>query len=124
MRNATKLIRFVKNGSMLDDAPWTWGSTGGWCHDMPEFFQGMPSGVYDNIWEDLDDSPVTWHITEVPCVVVWGLLCASHVAHREQPSDSRVFGMLAARRPHRVPERMARRCGKCPIRSAVPHFPA
>ena len=25
----------------------------------------MPSGVYDNIWEDLDDSPVTWHITEV-----------------------------------------------------------
>jgi len=31
---------------------------------MPEFFQGMPSGVYDNIYDDLDDSPVTWHITE------------------------------------------------------------
>ena len=76
MRNATKLIRFVKNGSMLDDAPWTWGSTGGWCHDMPEFFQGMPSGVYDNIWDDLDDSPVTWHITEVSCVLVLGLFCA------------------------------------------------
>ena len=78
MRNATKLIRFVRNGSMLDDAPWTWGSTGGWCHDMPEFFQGMPSGVYDNIWEDLDDSPVTWHITEVtvPYVVVLFLMCA------------------------------------------------
>ena len=25
----------------------------------------MPSGVYDNIYEDLDDSPVSWHITEV-----------------------------------------------------------
>ena len=50
---------------MLDDAPWTWGSTGGWCADMPEFFQGMPSGVYDNIYDDLDDSPVSWHITEV-----------------------------------------------------------
>lgn len=32
---------------------------------MPEFFQGMPNGVYDNIYDDLDDSPVTWHITEV-----------------------------------------------------------
>ena len=64
MRNGLKLIRFVKNPTMLDDAPWEWGSTGGWCNDMPEFFQGMPSGVYDNIYEDLDDSPVTWHITE------------------------------------------------------------
>ena len=25
----------------------------------------MPGGVYDNIYDDLDDSPVTWHITEV-----------------------------------------------------------
>ena len=65
MKNGLKLIRFVKNPTMLDDAPWEWGSTGGWCNDMPEFFQGMPNGVYDNIWEDLDDSPVTWHITEV-----------------------------------------------------------
>jgi hypothetical protein len=40
------------------------GSTGGWCNDMPEFFQGMPNGVMDNIYDDLDDSPVTWHITE------------------------------------------------------------
>jgi len=29
----------------------------------------MPSGVYDNIWEDLDDSPVSWHITEVLIVL-------------------------------------------------------
>jgi hypothetical protein len=43
----------------------SWGSTGGWCNGMPDFFQGMPSGVYDNIYEDLDDSPVSWHITEV-----------------------------------------------------------
>ena len=76
MRNGTKLIRLVRNPTMLDDAPWTWGSTGGWCADMPEFFQGMPSGVYDNIWDDLDDSPVTWHITEVSCVLVLGLFCA------------------------------------------------
>ena len=65
MRSAGPLIRFIRHGQMLDDAPWEWGSTGGWCADMPEFFQGMPSGVYDNIWEDLDDSPVSWHITEV-----------------------------------------------------------
>ena len=63
MRNGLKLIKFAPS-TMLDDAPWTWGSTGGWCADMPDFFQGMPNGVYDNIYEDLDDSPVSWHITE------------------------------------------------------------
>jgi len=52
---------------MLDDAPWTWGSTGGWSSGMPEFFQDMPGGVMDNIYEDLDDSPVSWNITEVCC---------------------------------------------------------
>jgi hypothetical protein len=57
------MIRFLKHGSMLDDAPWTWQSS--WNADMPDFFQGMPNGVYDNIYEDLDDSPVSWHITEV-----------------------------------------------------------
>lgn len=41
----------------LDDAPWTWQSS--WNADMPDFFQGMPNGVYDNIYEDLDDSPVS-----------------------------------------------------------------
>lgn len=39
-----------------------------WNKDMPEFFQNMPGrgaeGVYANIYADLDDSPVTWHITE------------------------------------------------------------
>jgi len=55
------LVKILKMHS-LDDAPWTWGSTSN--SDMPDFFQGMPSGVYDNIYEDLDDSPVSWHITE------------------------------------------------------------
>ena len=79
MRAVGPLIRFVRHGQMLDDAPWEWGSTGGWCADMPEFFQGMPSGVYDNIWEDLDDSPVTWHITEVasPLTVSTPLTCVA-----------------------------------------------
>ena len=40
MRAVGPLIRFVRHGTMLDDAPWEWGSTGGWCADMPEFFQG------------------------------------------------------------------------------------
>ena len=39
MKNGLKLIRFVKNPTMLDDAPWEWGSTGGWCNGMPDFFQ-------------------------------------------------------------------------------------
>jgi hypothetical protein len=57
------------------------GSTGGWCNDMPEFFQGMPNGVYDNIYDDLDDSPVTWHITEVsfPCHALHSVLLFSRV---------------------------------------------
>eukprot|EP00960_Hanusia_phi_P067217 766574-Hanusia_phi.AAC.5 len=47
----------------LDLAPWTWKSS--WNKDMPSFFQNMPSGVYDNIYDDLDDSPVSYHTTEV-----------------------------------------------------------
>ena len=38
-----------------------------WNKDMPEFFD-VPGrgaeGVYYNVWQDLDDSPVVWHITE------------------------------------------------------------
>jgi hypothetical protein len=56
------MIRFLKHGSMLDDAPWTWQSS--WNADMPDFFQGMPNGVYDNIYDELDDSPVSYHTTE------------------------------------------------------------
>ena len=62
MRAAGPLLRFVKGGQMLDDAPWTW--TSAWNSDMPDFFQGMSNGVYDNVYDDLDDSPVTYHITE------------------------------------------------------------
>jgi len=60
---------------MLDDAPWTWGSTGGWSNGMPEFFQDMPGGVMDNIYDDLDDSPVSWHITEVLFSVAATIVC-------------------------------------------------
>jgi hypothetical protein len=55
----------------LDDAPWTWQSQ--WNKDMPDFFQGMPNGVYDNIYEDLDDSPVSFHITEVIVGVLYAV---------------------------------------------------
>ena len=61
-RAGTMLVKILRMHS-LDDAPWTWQSS--WNSDMPDFFQGMPNGVYDNIYEDLDDSPVSWHITEV-----------------------------------------------------------
>jgi len=47
----------------LDLAPWTWQSS--WNSDMPSFFQGMPNGVYDNIYDDLDTSTVSYHTTEV-----------------------------------------------------------
>ena len=33
------LIKTLKRGTMLDDAPWVWGQEGGWTKDMPEFFQ-------------------------------------------------------------------------------------
>eukprot|EP00277_Geminigera_cryophila_P013855 CAMPEP_0179437350 /NCGR_PEP_ID=MMETSP0799-20121207/21258_1 /TAXON_ID=46947 /ORGANISM="Geminigera cryophila, Strain CCMP2564" /LENGTH=75 /DNA_ID=CAMNT_0021218229 /DNA_START=14 /DNA_END=241 /DNA_ORIENTATION=- len=55
------LVKILKMHS-LEDAPWTWKSN--WNKGMPEFFQDMPSGVTDNIYEDLDDSPVTWKINE------------------------------------------------------------
>jgi len=37
MRNGLKLIRFARNTTMMDDAPWTWESN--WNSDMPDFFQ-------------------------------------------------------------------------------------
>ena len=33
------LVKILKRGTMLDDAPWVWGQEGGWTKDMPEFFQ-------------------------------------------------------------------------------------
>ena len=59
-----QMLVHILKPRMLDDAPWTWGSTGGWSAGMPAFFQNMPGGVYDNIYSDLDDSPVTYHITD------------------------------------------------------------
>ena len=60
-RAGTMLVKILPMRA-LDDAPWTWKS--GWNKDMPAFFKDMPNGVYDNIYDDLDDSPVTWSITE------------------------------------------------------------
>jgi len=44
-----------------------------WNKDMGEFFQDMPgrgtSGVYANIYDDLDTTPVAWHISEVANVL-------------------------------------------------------
>ena len=57
----TMLVKILKMNS-LELAPWTWQSS--WNSDMPDFFQGMSNGVYDNIYDDLDDSPVTYHTTE------------------------------------------------------------
>jgi hypothetical protein len=38
---------------------------------MDEFLKDIPgrgaSGVYANIYDDLDTTPVVWHITEVRC---------------------------------------------------------
>ena len=54
---------------MLDDAPWTWGYK--WTGDAYEdhdFFDAADiknHEVYYNVYDQLDDSPVTWHITEV-----------------------------------------------------------
>ena len=49
-----------------------------WNKDMGEFFQDMPgrgtSGVYANIYDDLDTTPVAWHISEVANVL---LVCHS-----------------------------------------------
>jgi len=72
------LVKVLRMHS-LDDAPWTWQSS--WNKDMPDFFQGMPNGVYDNIYSDLDDSPVTYHITEVPTFVPCFLTVAHNTLH-------------------------------------------
>ncbi len=71
MRNGLKLMKVARGTSLgaLEDAPWAW--KGAWRSDMDEFFQApeISKGVYDNVFDNqyysLDDSPVTWHITEV-----------------------------------------------------------
>eukprot|EP00293_Proteomonas_sulcata_P009458 CAMPEP_0184291670 /NCGR_PEP_ID=MMETSP1049-20130417/3617_1 /TAXON_ID=77928 /ORGANISM="Proteomonas sulcata, Strain CCMP704" /LENGTH=87 /DNA_ID=CAMNT_0026599175 /DNA_START=703 /DNA_END=966 /DNA_ORIENTATION=+ len=65
-----KLVRMMS----LDDAPWTWGAgiegkSTSWNSDMPEFFQqfsGQGSDVYFNIYDELDTSPISWHISPEP----------------------------------------------------------
>ena len=61
------MVNFVRRGTMLDDAPWTWGSTGGWSQGMPSFFgdvatatKGSEYPLMYNVWDDLDTDPHTW----------------------------------------------------------------
>ncbi len=54
--------------TLANDAPYTWQDA--WKSDMPPFFSApeIASGVYHNVFDNeyysLDDSPVSWHITE------------------------------------------------------------
>ena len=54
---------------MLDDAPWTWGyKWTGADYEDHDFFDAddiKNHEVFYNVFDQLDDSPVTWHITEV-----------------------------------------------------------
>jgi hypothetical protein len=60
--------KHIVRGTMLDDAPWTWG--GKWTTGMPQFFADVQedypgSDVYGNVWDQLDTTPAVWHITDV-----------------------------------------------------------
>jgi hypothetical protein len=61
------LIKFMKRGTILDDAPWEWGSTGGWSNGMPTFFATEAAATKNatdpltyNVFDDLDTNPVTY----------------------------------------------------------------
>mmetsp|Transcript_46272 Transcript_46272/g.108591 ORF Transcript_46272/g.108591 Transcript_46272/m.108591 type:complete len:101 (+) Transcript_46272:431-733(+) len=62
-----QMLRFVSLGD-AEDAPYQW--QGAWRSDMPSFFSapeidsGVMHNVFDNQYYSLDDSPVSWHITE------------------------------------------------------------
>ena len=62
-------IQFMRRGTMLDDAPWTWGQAGGWYRDMPQFFadtanatSGSSDPLHYNVFNDLDTSPVNYNV--------------------------------------------------------------
>ena len=65
-----KAMKMLRPFTMLDDAPWTWQYK--WTGDAYEdhdFFDSddvKNHAMYYNVWDSLDDSPVTYHITEVP----------------------------------------------------------
>ncbi len=76
-----KAMKMLRPFTMLDDAPWTWGyKWSGDAYEDKDFFEGADvknHGVYHNVYDQLDDSPVTWHITEV-CQLLknvgWGVI--------------------------------------------------
>lgn len=62
-------VKFVKRGTMLDDAPWTWGQAGGWYKDMPAFFENeasayraAPDPMTYNVFDTLDTTPVDYKV--------------------------------------------------------------
>lgn len=64
-------INIVKRGTMLDDAPWTWGSAGGWTKGMPAFFAGVQADTQAsdyplmfNVYDELDTDPHTWNYSK------------------------------------------------------------
>jgi len=61
-------IKFMKRGTMLDDAPWAWGNH--WSDDMPASFAADAAASRDpltgsvpltyNVFDTLDTNPVTY----------------------------------------------------------------
>ena len=72
------LLGEIDYGAMGDFTPAGYNQAGLWgwnVHDGDWIYQGGPDSTevknmpYYNQWEDLDDSPIGWHITEAvdPC---------------------------------------------------------
>mmetsp|Transcript_4145 Transcript_4145/g.8096 ORF Transcript_4145/g.8096 Transcript_4145/m.8096 type:complete len:85 (-) Transcript_4145:173-427(-) len=62
-------VKFMRRGTMLDDAPWKWGNN--WSNDMPEFFsneakayRAAPDPMTYNVFDDLDTTPVDYMVGE------------------------------------------------------------
>jgi hypothetical protein len=74
---------------------------------MDEFLKDIPgrgaSGVYANIYDDLDTTPVVWHITEVRCAwppagpveyfctIAWAEKDSSLFQCRQSPAQSGAY---------------------------------
>mmetsp|Transcript_4954 Transcript_4954/g.11561 ORF Transcript_4954/g.11561 Transcript_4954/m.11561 type:complete len:85 (+) Transcript_4954:263-517(+) len=62
-------VKFMRRGTMLDDAPWTWGNN--WSNDMPAFFsdeaaayRAAPDPMTYNVFDTLDTTPVDYNVGE------------------------------------------------------------
>merc|ERR1712216_679206 len=74
----SKLLGEIDYGAMGDFSPagfnqadiWSWNAhSPDWIYEGGPDSDGVKHDVYFNQWEDLDDSPIGWHITEPvdPC---------------------------------------------------------